>query len=70
MRCEYNDGLKIDYSGSLHMSKGDKVDIFLNVGDIPAGFKSDLDSVAKSCTLLRTVAKEVTAAVGYNLGEE
>ncbi len=69
MRCEYKDGLKIDYSGSLRMSRGDDVNIFLDEGDIPAGLKSDLDSAArhKSCGELRTISEEVTATIGSKL---
>jgi hypothetical protein len=72
MSCEFNDGLQIDYSGSLQMSKGEGVSVFLDAGDIPTGFKSDLDSAtrSKSCILLRTAAHEITAALGYDLAEE
>ena len=71
MRCDYKDGLKIDYTGSLRMTKGNEVNVFLDAGDIPAGLKSDLDSAARhnSCGELRTVAQEVTATVGTNLPE-
>ena len=71
MRCEYKDGLRIDYSGALRMSKGAEVDVFLEAGDIPAGLKRDLDLAArhKSCGELRTVSEEVTATVGNNLPE-
>lgn len=72
MSCEFKDGVQIDYSGSLHMSKGEAVDVFLGAGDIPAGFKGDLDSATQSnsCVLLRTAAHEITAALGYDLAEE
>lgn len=54
------------------MSKGEEVDVFLDTGDIPTGFKSDLDLATQnnSCVLLRTAAHEITAALGYDLAEE
>jgi len=71
MRCEYKDGMKIDYSGFLRMTKGEDVNVYLGAGDIPKGLKSDLDFAArhKSCGELRTVAEEVTATVGSKLPE-
>jgi hypothetical protein len=54
------------------MSKGEELGVFLDAGDIPTGFKSDLDSATRSnsCILLRTAAHEITAALGYDLAEE
>lgn len=66
MRCEFRDGMEIEYAGTLSVAKGEDFGVVLNAGDIPAGFKSYLESAARynSCRELRTIAQEVTAAVG------
>ena len=66
MRCEYDDGLKVDYSGSLKITKGEEVNVFVKEGLIPANFKSGLDAAAShnSCGELRQVARTVTETVG------
>lgn len=65
MRCEYNDGLKVDYSGSLHISKGSDVDLVLQAEEIPENFKGELQEAVlhKSCSELRNSALEVADAV-------
>ena len=66
MRCEYDDGLKVDYSGSLKITKGEDVNVYMKEGLIPANFKGDLDAAAfhNSCGELRQVATAVTDTVG------
>jgi len=66
MRCEYNDGLKVDYSGSLHIRKGNNVNVFITGEYIPANIRRDLDSAASknSCEDFRKIAQTVTDTVG------
>jgi hypothetical protein len=66
MRCEYDDGLKVDYSGSLRINKGEEVNVYMKEGLIPASIKSGLDAAAShsSCSELRQVARTVTETVG------
>ena len=72
MRCEFNDGLRVDFSGSLRMTKGDEVNVYLGADDIPSSVRSDLEMAAnhKSCSQLREAVREVTDVVGSNLPEE
>ncbi len=72
MRCEFRDGLKVDYSGSLRLSKGDDIDTVVGTGDIPADLKGYLDAAVRrnSCGELRTVAQEVSNAVGIYLNTD
>ena len=62
MKCEYNDGFKVDYSGSLRIMKGNDVDIRVQGGLIDAKARKDLDAAAShnSCSELRAAAREVT----------
>jgi hypothetical protein len=63
MRCEYKDGLKIDYSGSLRMKKGNEIGgYFARKDSIPADIRYELDkSVRKnSCSDIRKIAEIVT----------
>jgi hypothetical protein len=62
MRCEYNDGFKVDYGGSLRISKGDAVDMVVKGDQIPANFRGNLDAAARhnSCGELRSAAQAVT----------
>lgn len=66
MRCEYNDGLEVDYSGSLKIKKGNEVNVYIKDGLIPANLKSELDNAARnfSCGDMRKVARTVTDTVG------
>lgn len=66
MRCEYSDGLKVDYSGSLRISKGEEVNVYVKEGFIPANIRSDLEAAARnfSCEEMRKVARTVTDTVG------
>ena len=69
MKCAYNDGLQVDYSGPLRITKGDEVNVFLNADDIPANIKGVLNeaSLHNSCGELRHVAQEVTDILGSNI---
>ena len=65
MRCEYKDDFKIDYSGSLHITKGDGVDLVVKGGQIPANIKSCLDSAVtrNNCHELRAASKALTSTL-------
>jgi len=69
MRCEYNDGFQVDYSGPLRITKGDDVNVFLNADDIPANIKGELyeAKLHTSCGELRHIAQEVTDILGNNI---
>ena len=66
MRCEFNDGLKVDYSGSLKIIKGAEINVFMKDGAIPEPIKGELDNAAGTfnCGDMRRIARKVTAAVG------
>jgi hypothetical protein len=62
MRCEYNDGLAINYSGSLTVRKGNEINGYLAKEDnIPDSFRKELDKAASSgnCGELRKIAMSV-----------
>jgi hypothetical protein len=65
MRCEYKDGFKVDYSGSLHITKGSGVDLAVKGDQIPSNFKACLDSAVSrnSCHELRAAARGVTNTI-------
>lgn len=72
MRCDYKDDFKVDYSGSLRITKGDGVDLVVREGQIPAGFKASLDSAVShnSCHELRAAARGVTETIQQELNKE
>jgi hypothetical protein len=65
MRCEYKDDFKVDYSGALHITKGDGVDLVVKGNQIPANIKSCLDSAVtrNSCHELRAASKALTNTI-------
>ena len=71
MKCQYDDGLQVDYAGSLRINKGDEVNVYLSASDIPATIKGELEEAAlhNSCGELRHAAREVTDSVGSSLPE-
>lgn len=66
MRCEYKDGLKVDYSGPLRISKGDEINVFIDEKRIPNSLMDDLDMALykNSCQDMREVAETVTKTFG------
>jgi len=65
MKCEYGDGFKVDYSGSLRITKGEDVNVYVGEGFIPYNAKSDLKAAAmhNSCSELRKAAQEATTSL-------
>jgi hypothetical protein len=62
MRCDYKDDFKIEYSGgSLHITKGRDVNVVVNKGQIPANYRTCLDSAAQrnNCRELRVAARDL-----------
>jgi hypothetical protein len=66
MICEYRDGLKVHYSGTLQITKGKDVNVLIKEDFIPSNIKSGLDKAAShhSCSDLRKVADDVRATYG------
>jgi hypothetical protein len=66
MRCEYKDGLKIDYAGSLIVKKSGDIDGFLiKENSIPEHIRYELDKAVlnDSCSEMREVAGALTSTV-------
>ena len=65
MKCGYKDDFKVDYSGSLHISKGDGIDFVVKADQIPANIKSCLDSAVNrnSCHELRAASRALTGTL-------
>lgn len=66
MKCEYNDGLKVNYSGPLQIIKGQDVNVFIKESRIPEDIKYDLEMALfkNSCGDMRTIADTVTKTYG------
>ena len=66
MRCDYKDDFTVDYSGgSLHITKGEDVDLVVKEGQIPSSWKSSLYTAVQqnSCHELRSAARGVTSSI-------
>lgn len=72
MRCEFNDGLRVSYSGRLRINKGDEINVFLDRDDIPETLQGRLHEAAVNddCGDMRNIAQEVTDMFGTNLPEQ
>ncbi len=72
MKCGYKDDFKVDYAGSLHITKGNGVDLTIKGNQIPANYKACLDSAVErnSCHELRAAAKGVTSSLQAAFGKE
>lgn len=66
MKCEFRDGLKVDYSGSLRITKGSGVNVFMQEGAIPPDVRRKLESAShhSKCQELRSIAETVQSRVG------
>jgi hypothetical protein len=72
MKCEYKDGYEVEYSGTLLISKGDDVGIYVKEDFIPADARSALDAAAShnSCSELRAAAHQLTDTINYEWSNE
>ncbi|GAM11627.1 hypothetical protein OR1_03943 [Geobacter sp. OR-1] len=66
MKCIYNDGLKVEYKGSILIKDDKDINIFIKEGLIPLGIKGELDValINFNCLEMRTAAKVVTDTIG------
>ncbi len=72
MRCDYQDDFRVDYSGSLHITKGSGVDLTVKGSQIPSTIKTRLDAAVgnKSCHELRAAARAFTGTIHEAFGKE
>ncbi len=72
MRCEFNDGLRVSYSGRLRIHKEHEINVYLDPEEIPETIHGRLHDavVHDDCGDLRNIAHEVTDMFGTNLPEQ
>ena len=72
MRCDYKDDFKVEYAGSVHVTKGDGVDLVVKGSEIPSNIKSCLDSAVtrNSCHELRSAARALTSGISKSFSIE
>ncbi|HXE97755.1 MAG TPA: hypothetical protein VN642_15225 [Dongiaceae bacterium] len=65
MKCEYDDGIKVDYSGALQIEKGDDVSLYVKKGFIPGKIKGALQTAARKndCDELRKAVCQLTDTI-------
>jgi hypothetical protein len=66
MKCKYSDGMKVDYSGFLHIRKGDEINVYMKQDFIPANIRNDLERASRDNRYddFRKIAFAVTDIVG------
>ncbi len=67
MRCEYNDGLKVDYSGSLRITRGKEIfGLSVRENALPDDLRNELDKAVRnrSCSDMRKIAQAITDNIG------
>jgi hypothetical protein len=72
MRCTYKDDFLVDYSGNLHISKGDGVDLVVKEGLIPTNVKSSLESAVShnDCHELRAACSALADSIQSEFRKE
>lgn len=63
MKCDFEDGMKIDYSGSLTVRNGNEIVGYLvKETGLPDSIKNVLDNAARNqnCSELRRLTEELT----------
>jgi hypothetical protein len=67
MRYEFDDGMVVDYTESVHITKGSEIDVFIEKGFIPEKIKADLDKAARKGSRddIRKIAVLLTDTVGW-----
>jgi hypothetical protein len=66
MRYEFDDGMVVDYSGNIHITKEDTIDLYIEEDYIPANVRDDLIEAARknSHDDIRKIAVLLTDTVG------
>lgn len=67
MRCEYSDGLKVDYSGGLRITRGKEIfGLSVRENALSDDFRNELDRAVrnKSCGDMRKIAQSIADNVG------
>lgn len=66
MKCEYNDGTRVKYTGPLQIIRGEEVNVFIKEALLPDDIRVDLDKALykNSCGAMRLVADKVTTIYG------
>ncbi len=62
MRCEFRDGLKINYAGSLGVRKGTEINAYKVADDsMPDFIRAELDKAVRngSCSEMRKIAEAI-----------
>lgn len=66
MKCVYNDGLRVEYKGSLLIKNDNDINVYIKEGLLPRNLKGELDVALLNfnCSEMRKAAKTVTDKVG------
>lgn len=66
MRCEYRDGMKVNYTGPLQITRGNDINVFISEGRLTPAMKDDLEMALfrNSCTSFKEVADEAMKSYG------
>jgi hypothetical protein len=66
MRYEFDDGMVVDYSGDIHITKSDTIDLYIEEAYIPANVRNELEDAASrnSRDGMRKIAVLLTDTVG------
>ncbi len=66
MAYKYDDGTVVDYSGSLRITRGDSVNVYLAEDFVPRRIRDDLAKATRDNDLdkIREIARVVTESVG------
>lgn len=69
MSYRFDDGTVVDYSGSLRITRGDTVNVYLAEDFVPRRIKEDLAEATRVNNLekIREIAKLVTNNVGFKV---
>lgn len=66
MKCAYNDGLSVAYTGSVQILKGSEVNVFIKESRLTDDMKVDLEMALfrNSCSDMRKIADTLTKTFG------
>ncbi len=64
---EFDDGLMVEYTGSIHIKKGNALNVYIKEGFVPEKIKEDLDLMNRIDSEVRKLVKVITDVVGTNV---
>jgi hypothetical protein len=64
---EFDDGMTVEFTGSIFIKKGNDVNVYIKEGFVPLKIKEDLEVMSRIGSDVRKLVEVITDTVGTNI---